>query len=230
MKVTYWPVCYEVEGLPNLMQCSPEDAEFYGVYVWSEERHKHIADCATEGLAYVVVGVLNTLLQQRQEQRSNLVKAKAANTQTAVILWDNIRDEWEFFAPILGDVGRLAQMDKVIALCEPVETCFAMAQAIGYDSPFDFEFVPYFLSEYLGKGNHDICDIACNATGCNSSVNASELFAIGQQVFEALLAVDIDETKAVIQTGKFLAALTVKQPTDQAKVIDISTQQEAIDE
>lgn len=227
MEVTTWPVCYEDEGRTHLMQCAPEQAEFHGVYVLVGERHKHIADCTTETHAIAVVDTLNTIYQQRQEVRRQHVTTKNCSAQTAVILWDKVRDSWEAYKPILGDVGRLAQMDKVIALCEPLETCFAMAQAIGYSDPFDFEFVPYFLSEYLGNGNHDICDIACKATDCQSEVVASDLFAIGQRVYEALLAVDVDEEKAITQTGKFLAVLTIKPPAEQAKVIDIATHQES---
>ena len=226
MQFSTWPVCYEDEARTHLMQCAPAEAEFYGVYALVDERHKHLADCATAAHAVAVVSILNTVYQQLQEVRRNHVKTKNYSAQTAVILWDNVRDEWEVYEPILGDVGRLAQMDKIIALCEPVETCFAMAQAIGYDRPFDFEFVPYFLAEFLGKDNHNLAEIACNATDCRSDVNASELFALGQQVFEALLAVDVDEEKAVIQTGKFLAALTINPPAGQAKVIDINTHQE----
>lgn len=90
------------------------------------------------------------------------------STLTAVIVWDNLRNAWDTYQHLLGTDGMLGKMEKAISLVEAVEACYAAAVVLGYDDPFDFEFVPCFLYEYIVNKNEDIYSIAtdiCNQQG-----------------------------------------------------------------
>lgn len=87
---------------------------------------------------------------------------------TAIVLTDTILCESPELRQYVDNDDGVQQLHQNIeALIEPVETCYALATDLGYDDPFDLEFVPDFLAFWLVQEYRDLPTIAKFLTADN---------------------------------------------------------------
>lgn len=90
-------------------------------------------------LAWLDAGAPHVLFDMRVAD----TKPKYNPLVTAMVIWEEILDEGNDF-DVLG--GVCATRDHFAKMVPEVEQAFHYALTLGYDEPFDWDFVPWFLT------------------------------------------------------------------------------------
>ena len=83
-------------------------------------------------------------------------------TFNAMCLWEELLENPETYPCVeamRSNVGVCEVRDRVITLAHTAETVWGFAREKGYDSPFDFEFVPLFLKFCTNATSKDADDL-----------------------------------------------------------------------